>query len=480
MTISGSRWWLSLFVLMVVGSCDSSGASDGGDAGIDAGGGDVDSDADGDVDGGGDADADGDGDGGASEDGGMDGGGGQTWDPEFETDGDWEPQFDTDVGAEQTDETWTIMLYEDADNNLENVLLDDVNEAERAELPDNVNVIVLLDRAAGYDKSDGNWKGAKLFQLAHDTTPKQINSPRLADPEFLGLTDDSEDGEELDMGSPETLEGFIDFCQKNFPADHYILHLSDHGDGWRKQIGPVEEPGPVRATCSDDSSGNSLTISEDIPAAIAGKGLEAITFDACSLGTLEVAWALAPHTDFAAISVMTVPGTGWQYDVMLNAWSEFMTAKAWVLVAVEAYRHQYTGTGNVGFTALDLRPMAALLEEIDAFVAATEGIPTEELVKVRNAAFRPDRLTAMPMRDFSNLIRRAEGYVGSDVVDRVLNAYDEIILYYWYTNNLAKCQGLTIYAPGKGFLQGGPYKNVYDETPFARDTTWDEFVQSLL
>ncbi|MCP4677670.1 MAG: hypothetical protein GY854_19565 [Deltaproteobacteria bacterium] len=373
------------------------------------------------------------------------------------------------------------MMYEDADNNLENVLLDDVNEMEEATIPDNVNVIVLIDRARGYDASDGNWKGAKLFHIAHDETAKQINSPRLADPDFLGLTSDSVNGEEIDMGVSETLSGFIDFCKKAFPADHYILHLSDHGDGWKNQLGvSVELPGPVRATCSDDSSGNSLSISEDLPNAIEGKGLEAVTLDACSLGTVEVAWALAPHTKYTALSVMTVPGTGWAYKETLDSWFDHMSAKNWVLTSVEEYKNYYAGQPGVGFTALDLSEMGEFVDAFDAFVAIMGSAAVEEIVPIRNKTYRPDRLTGMSMRDVTNFVRRVEAYVGHETVEKVLSSYEKTILYYWYTSSLTKLKGLTIYAPGPGLLQGGPYMKAYDNTPFAKDTSWDEFVLSLL
>ncbi len=469
-----SRFPLHVLLIGVLGlgcGCSDKGSSGEEDAGATT---TDDQDTGTTTDAGGDSDEDIDADAGADSDTDSD------TDTDFETDKAWTPDFDTDPGEDQSDDTWTIMMYEDADNNLENVLLDDVNEMELADIPSNVNVIVLIDRARGYDASDGNWKGAKLFRILHDETAKQINSERLADPDFLGLTDDSQNGEEIDMGSPETVEGFIDFCQANFPADHYILHFSDHGDGWKYTIGPPIQLSPDRGMCSDDSSGNTLSISQDLPAAIEGKGLEAITLDACSMGTVEVAWALAPHTDYTALSVMTVPGTGWEYTDTLNTWFEHMSAKNWALVAVQEYKNYYTGQFNVGYTALDLTKMGAFSDALDDFVAATDGIPTEALVPIRNKSYRPDQLTGLAMRDVTNFVRRAEAHVGGEVVDGVLESFSEMILYYWHTNSLGKLRGLTIYAPGPGFMQGGPYMKVYNNTPFAQDSTWDEFVLSLL
>ncbi|MCP4601132.1 MAG: hypothetical protein GY847_11510 [Proteobacteria bacterium] len=401
-------------------------------------------------------------------------------DTDSETGKDWTPSFDTDPGEDQSEDIWTLMMYEAADNNLEYQMLIDVNEMEKAQIPKNVNVIVLIDRARGYDPSDGNWKGAKLFKIAHDETEKKIKSPRLADPEFLNLTDHTSNGEELDMGSKETLENFIDFCQKNFPADHYILHMSDHGGGWQQKLGVQEDQGPMRETCTDESSGQALTISKDIPQAIEGKGIEAVTIDACSLGSIEVAWALAPHTDYAALSVTGVPSTGWDYTKTLNSWFERMSAKNWVLVGVETYKNVYAEHSNLSYIALELAEIKTLGKKLDAFIKATDGIPIEKLRPIRNHSYRPDRRSSMSMRDISNLVRRIEPMVGSKVVDAVLDASDSLILYYWSSESLNQLRGLTIYAPGPGFLEGGPYNESYDDIPFAQETDWNEFLQSLI
>jgi len=392
----------------------------------------------------------------------------------------WKPQFDKDPGPSQNEETWTIMMYQDADNNLETVLLNDINEMEAADIPSNVNIIVLVDRSAWYDSSDGNWSGAKLFKLTHDDVPKKIDSIRLADPEFLHLSGTSKNGEELDMGSWETLDAFIRFSQKNFPADHYILHLSDHGDGWRYQMGIHGEPAPNRAICTDDSSGNALSLSHDVPRAIENKGIEAMSFDACLMGTVEVAYALAPHVDYAALSVLNVPSSGWQYTDTLNRWFEHRTAKNWALNAVSSYHTYYYAHYDVGFTAVDLKKIAELAPVLEDFLISVALAPIEDLKAVRNQTYRPDRMSAMAMRDIVDFVQRCEPFVGKEKVDTFLKSYEEAILYYWYSATQSKLRGLTIYAPGPSFIQGGPYSQAYDATPFALDTLWDEFINYLL
>ncbi|MCB9758184.1 MAG: hypothetical protein H6753_07195, partial [Candidatus Omnitrophica bacterium] len=52
---------------------------------------------------------------------------------------------------------WTILVYMDADNNLELPGLLDLNEMEAAGSSEQVNVIVQIDRALGESNLDGDW-----------------------------------------------------------------------------------------------------------------------------------------------------------------------------------------------------------------------------------------------------------------------------------------------------------------------------------
>ena len=84
---------------------------------------------------------------------------------------------------------WTIMVYINAKNNLEEFGLQDLNEMEIAGSSDKVNVVVELGRMAGYDSTDGDWKGSRRYLVKKDNDIKKITSPVLAD---LGKVDQYE------------------------------------------------------------------------------------------------------------------------------------------------------------------------------------------------------------------------------------------------------------------------------------------------
>jgi hypothetical protein len=123
--------------------------------------------------------------------------------------------------ASQGGAEWTIMLYQDADDEiLEQDIMIDFNEAELVGSSDQVNIVSQVDRYRGAYKGMGNWTGAKRFYLTPDRNLREIGSPEVAD---LG---------EVNMADGETLVDFITWAVTNYPARKYALIMSDHGAGW--------------------------------------------------------------------------------------------------------------------------------------------------------------------------------------------------------------------------------------------------------
>ena len=98
--------------------------------------------------------------------------------------------------------------------------------------------------------------------------------------------------EKRDMGDPDTLTFFLQYCMQNEPGNRYALILWDHGSG------------PQGGVCLDENfSMDSLTIHELAGAldhAQMPQKLEWIGFDACMMGSVEVASAAAPYAKYSA------------------------------------------------------------------------------------------------------------------------------------------------------------------------------------
>jgi hypothetical protein len=211
-------------------------------------------------------------------------------------------------------QTWTIMLYLDADDQiLERDIYLDLNEAERVGSSPNVNIVAQMDRfRAGY-QGDGDWTSARRFYITQDNDLNAVYSQVAQE---LG---------EVDMSDGQTLVEFIQWSVQNYPADKYVLILSDHGMGWP---GGWSDPAPGGS--GDSSSplssrlGNNLYLMEldqALGQARAAAGIdkfEIIGMDACLMAQLEVMAALQPHANYAVASEEVEPSIGWAYASFLG------------------------------------------------------------------------------------------------------------------------------------------------------------------
>ena len=113
-----------------------------------------------------------------------------------------------------------------------------------------------------------------------------------------------------DMGSPETLREFLNFCTENYPAEHYGLILWDHGGG------------PLWGYGSDQLFGNDSLILNELKKAMdqtefgKEKKLDFVGFDACLMGTAENANLWKNYADYFVASEELEPGGGWDYSFL--------------------------------------------------------------------------------------------------------------------------------------------------------------------
>ena len=112
----------------------------------------------------------------------------------------------------------------------------------------------------------------------------------------------------LNMGDRETLEKMIRFGMDSYPAEKYALILWDHGGG------------PLEGVCWDETHEmDHLSLGEIAGAlenTLAGQRLSWIGFDACLMGSLEVASRLAPWAEYMIASQETEPAFGWNYSFL--------------------------------------------------------------------------------------------------------------------------------------------------------------------
>ena len=274
---------------------------------------------------------------------------------------------------------WTFIIYMAADNDLESAAIADFNELEAVHYgAAPVSILVLLDRHAGYDMTNGNWSDTRLFEIKTD--PNGLNStiisPRLDCPE-LGLSKDSET--ELNTADPLVLSRLIDFAKRSYPAEQYALFVWGHGTGWRGGISNDLLPEPLKAVAFDDTHGQYMSL-PSFGRAIAGKGLSLIGFDTCYGALLEVAYQIRNDAKLFIGSEGEIMSTGWDYTALFT---DFLNRPGLSISDLgnaiqNQFSAQYSGVNNATVSQIQLSQVSDLFLKFDDFAGTVAEVLEDE------------------------------------------------------------------------------------------------------
>lgn len=215
----------------------------------------------------------------------------------------------------QSGQKWLVMLYQDADDQiLEQDIYVDLNEAERVGSSDRVTIVTQIDRFQGAYTGDQNWTSTRRYLVTQDDDLSTVHSEMVDE---VG---------EANMAKGSTLVDFATWAIQNYPADRYVLIMSDHGMGWP---GGWTDPTPAstdpgKAPLISALSGDGLYLSEidqalgEIRQQAGLDKFDVIGMDACLMSQLEVYSALQPHALYAVASEETEPALGWAYTGFLQ------------------------------------------------------------------------------------------------------------------------------------------------------------------
>ena len=201
------------------------------------------------------------------------------------------------------DGTWAIYLYicgadlESDDPELPNdaygLASMDIAEVASAALPENVNVIMQMG-------------GAADWQIGAD--PAQLTRVRHGEDGTFDLPS----APLRSMGDPNTLSEFLAYCNSEYPAEHQVVILWDHGGG--SLFGYASD----ELFEHDSMSLPELNAAFKAAPAASGK-YEIIGFDACLMATVDVVAALKDYGNYLVASEELEAGVGWHYTGALNA-----------------------------------------------------------------------------------------------------------------------------------------------------------------
>jgi len=269
---------------------------------------------------------------------------------------------------------WTFIVYMAADNDLESAAIADFNELEAVQYGDApVSILVLLDRSPGYDMTNENWSGTRLFEVKSD--PKGLTSTIISkriDCPDLGLSKDTET--ELNTADPLVLSKLIDFAKMEYPADEYALFVWGHGTGWRGGSAEDSAPEPLKAVAFDDTHRQYMSL-PSFGRAIAGKGLSLIGFDTCYGALLEVAYQIRNDAEMFVGSEGEILSTGWDYTALF---ADFLKKPSLSVNDLASsiqtqFASQYAGLNNATISQIQLSQVNNLFAKFDEFAGAVAG-----------------------------------------------------------------------------------------------------------
>ncbi len=268
----------------------------------------------------------------------------------------------TPVGPKE----WTVLVFINADNDLEGQGLNDINEMEQVGSSDKVNVVVQIDRFArgkGNTITDGNWVGTRRYYVTKDNNKKKVASQLVQN---MG---------ETDMGDRQVFADFLSWGVKTYPAKKYCVVVWNHGAGWQ-------------GISFDEDSGRHMRMPDVLWALREGQKalpqadgkpakFNVIDFDACLMGTIETAYELRDVAEYMVASEETEPGSGMPYREYLAPLvsAPTMSPRQLSRNMVAAYVRSYCRGGSAGNkriegssvtkSAYDLSKLEPLVKSVD-------------------------------------------------------------------------------------------------------------------
>ena len=331
-------------------------------------------------------------------------------------------------------ETTTLLLYM-CGTDLQSDACVDLAEIADVEAGDTINAVVLAGGAYEWDFDDlkGNTRNLAVIRD--------------------GYFEEVTDWGHKSMGSRESLQEFLEYGLKNYPADRTIVVLWDHGAG--------SEGGVCFDQTADEEGLTIVEIDEAISAAqqkVPDSHINIFGCDACMMATYEMAAMLSRHDiGYYVASEELEPGTGWFYSPWLQALKDkpSMTDEEVCSLIIDSFVEkalEEVPDDYLTLSAVKLSEVPALQECMERFATALTG-------QVKSGNYSAVRRGRSRMYTFGSF---ADG--SWDMVDlgAALNAYAQFdsatateakrllkncVVDSRQTDNLDSCCGLSILIP---------------------------------
>ncbi len=380
-----------------------------------------------------------------------------------------------DVDATTGHAKWTVMVFMNGDNDLEEWALGDMNELEALGASTEVNFIVQIDRSTDYSRLDGNWTGARRYRAEPDGDDRVVSSPVLED---LG---------DVDSGDPAVIAAFAQWGIQMFPADHYALILWDHGWGW--SVAP--EGSGTKGISWDEGSGSDISPAQgelleilDVVTAEIGAPLDLLGMDACNMANWEIAQQVRNDVGVYVASQDYENFDGYDYEGFSDLVEDPDLDPAGVASSIALHFHEIPDSTMSAIDLSKMDPLAAALTAVaDALLLAADPAAMLDLAASEAQGFDGPASTDHDLADMMDLLAAmdpaAEGAdpATADIVAAAIVARaaldDVVIVNYNLGGPVKNANGLSLYSPVQGRLD-----RTWFEASWASETTWGDFLSA--
>ncbi len=316
--------------------------------------------------------------------------------------------------------------------------------------------------------------------------------------------------EEINSSSPDTLSSFIQYAltEPTLSADNFMLMIQNHGNGY---LGLCSDEGLpdselLKVWMSIDDLGKGINDAIDKT----GESIDIISLDACTLGTVEVAYELRGTASYMVASQLGVPFDGQNYIDMLSGLSVDPDIEPLDLACklVDDYEAWYSAPLHTlptlypymqDFASLSVIDLKALDPLIDAFIDFKEAVMPKDnaLGKYLKTAalqsdvslwmnnmgtwFYPDITIMFTLLGESTAESHPEV---SKACDAIVVAADRVIVHDWASWRMrGLVTGLSVFVcPSIGIYEvyWDSFDRAYDNVglDFVDDTEWDLVLQA--
>jgi hypothetical protein len=413
---------------------------------------------------------------------------------------------------------WTVMVYLAGDNNLDSAGVIDLNEMKKVGSSDQINVIAQFDRQ-GKNIATKRYYIRKSGTLAKDVVGS------------LG---------ETNMGDPHVLEDFIQWGAKNYPAQHYLLVVWNHGNGWNdenvyrvarntlklniRRRGEVVLPAKgsakesvsirriraiggkkfrralfhtsimkaviIRGIAYDDDAQDFLDNIEMKRVLSSAKKMlkhkvDILGMDACMMSMAEVIYQLRDSVSLAVGSEEVEPGDGWPYNRILAQLTKkpMMMPNELANTIVNEYIASYPANAGVTLSACDLAKSGLLASAVDQLADGlnshlSDAAARAKIMECRLQTQAYDTPDYIDLYDFCNLL---ESKTGFDDIRAACSAVKSAI----------QRDGVVIRSGYKGgnvkhsnglsiYFPQKKLSSLYSALDFTKKTSWGKFLERCI